>query len=123
MHRNTAKIITKLYFSIEKICLSKMYPTIIRPFFCVACKQKKQVENTYELYTTNWSYSYKLGIFSAIYQGMISKGASWDGTRLKHDGHLFTSRKVMLTLLMNHNKALKGIPGEANTITAVLLQV
>ena len=36
----------------------------------------------YDLFTTNWYYSYKLGIVFAMYQRMRSKGASWYGPRI-----------------------------------------
>ena len=41
---------------------------------------------------------------------------------LKNDGHLCTYRKFMLASLLHHNKYLKGLSGEANMITVVLLQ-
>ena len=39
---------------------------------------------------------------------------------LKHDRHFFTFRNFMLESLLQHNKALKFISGEANMITVAL---
>ena len=45
--------------------------------------KRNRFKNTCEIYITNCSYSYKGGIFFAVYQIMISKGISWDGTHQK----------------------------------------
>ena len=41
---------------------------------------------------------------------------------LKHDGHLYTFRNVLLDLILHHNKYIKDLAGEANMITFALLQ-
>ena len=41
---------------------------------------------------------------------------------LKHDRHISTFRNIMLALLLHHNEALKGLAGESNMITVLLLQ-
>ena len=43
---------------------------------------KSRSKFTCELYITNWSYSKKVGIDFAMYQRIIPKRTSWDGTRL-----------------------------------------
>ena len=40
---------------------------------------------------------------------------------IKHDGHICTVINVMLASLLEHNKALKMIAGEAIMITVALL--
>ena len=40
---------------------------------------------------------------------------------LNHDGHILTFRNYMLVLLLQHN-TLKGLEGEANMSTVLLLQ-
>ena len=51
----------------------------MRPIFDRTHKENNRSKNTYELYTTNWSYSYKVGIVFAMYQSMRLKGTSWAG--------------------------------------------
>ena len=41
---------------------------------------------------------------------------------VKHDGHICTFGNVILDSLLQHNKALKVLTGEANMITVALLQ-
>ena len=54
----------------------------MRPIFDITyITKKKQVENTCEVYITNWYYSYKVGIVFAMYQRIRSEGTSWDGPR------------------------------------------
>ena len=48
----------------ENRCVSKTYIIVLRPIFGPTYKEKKHVEKyVYKLYITNWSYSYKVGIF------------------------------------------------------------
>ena len=49
---------------------------IMRPIFDTTYKGKKQVKNTFEIYITNCSYSYKVGICFAMYQIMRLNGTS-----------------------------------------------
>ena len=42
---------------------------------------------------------------------------------LKHDGHIYTFRNVMISFLLQHKEILKGLAVEANMITVALLQV
>ena len=54
----------------------------MRPIFDQTHKGKNKSKNTYELYITNCSYSYKAGIIFAMYQSMRLKGTSWVGSQL-----------------------------------------
>ena len=61
----------------ENICIFKNYLIVMRPIFDTTYKGGDRSKNTCEIYITNWSYSNKVGIYFAMYQIMISKGASW----------------------------------------------
>ena len=65
----------------ENRSVFKTYLILMRPFFDTIYKGGKQVENICELYITNWSYSYKIGIIFSMYQRIRSKETSWVGPR------------------------------------------
>ena len=77
---------TDLYlnFILESINLSLIQHT----------NKRNSYKNTYELYITNWSYSYKVGIVFAMYKRMRSKGTSWAGPR-----HKGTNKRIELYTL------------------------
>ena len=59
----------------------KNYLIILRPIFDATYKGENRPKNKCELYITNWSYSYKVGIVFIMYQIMRSNGTSWAGPR------------------------------------------
>ena len=59
----------------------KFYVIVLIPIFDTTYKGKNRSKYTCELYITNWSYSYKVGIVFAMYQIMRPKGKSWAGPR------------------------------------------
>ena len=73
---------------------NKTYLIVLRPIFNTTYKEKTRSKNTYELYITNWSYYYKVGIIFFMYQIMILKGTSWAEPRLKN-GLTHTARKPL----------------------------
>ena len=52
----------------ENICVLKTYLIVLRPIFGTAYKGGNRSKNACELYITNWSYYYKIGIVFAVYQ-------------------------------------------------------
>ena len=63
----------------------KTYVYLKRNLSSIQCtKEKNMSKNTYELYITNLSYSYKIGIFFAMYQRMRLKGKSWARQTLEY---------------------------------------
>ena len=43
----------------------------MRPIFNQTYKENNRSKNTYEFYITNWSYSYKVGIFRYVPENEI----------------------------------------------------
>ena len=67
--------------NIKNRCALKIYVIVLIPIFDTTYKAKNRSKCTCELYITNWYYYYKLGIVFALFQRMLSKGASWDVPR------------------------------------------
>ena len=66
----------------ENRCVIKNYLIVLRPFFDTTYKWKNRSKNIRDIYIMNWSYSYKVGFFFAVYKIMILKGTSWAGPHL-----------------------------------------
>ena len=73
-----------MIITFENRCVLKNYVIVLRPISNTMYKGKKRSKYTCEIYITNWSYSYKVGIVFAMYQIMRSKGTSWAGPRPKY---------------------------------------
>ena len=58
----------------ENRCLFKTYLIVMKPIFSTTYKVKNKSKNTCELYITNWSYSYKVGIFFYAPENYIEGG-------------------------------------------------
>ena len=82
----------------KHMCI-KTYLIVLRPIINKTYKRKTRSIITYELYITNWSYSYKLEMFFDMYRIMIPKGTSWAGTRLKYGSKVPKLQKMLKILL------------------------
>ena len=67
--------------SFKNRCVLNIYVIVLKPFFDTMYKREKRSKSTCELYITNCSHSYKVGIVFAMYQIMRSKGTYWAGPR------------------------------------------
>ena len=82
LHQNTAQImIIYNYNKIWKRCVLKFILYYLDLSSIQSRNKRNRLKNTYELYITNWSYSYKIGIVFAMYHRMRLKGTSWSGLR------------------------------------------
>ena len=70
------------------------------PTFDTTYKGGGRSKNTCELYITNWSYSYKVGIVFDMYQRMRSKGKSWAGP-CHIRNYIRNKRTINNSLLLN----------------------
>ena len=79
-----------------------MYLILLRPVLNPMYKQKNRSKNTYEIYITNWFYSYKVGIVFAMYQRMRTKEKYWAGPH-----HIITiNSSVMQEILLIGEKKM-----------------
>ena len=84
----------------EKRYVLKNYIILLIPIFDTTYKGKNRSKNKCELYITNWSYYYKIGIGFAMYQRMGLKGTSW--ARPRHiRNYLCKKHNIHIVLVLN----------------------
>ena len=66
-----------MIITFKKRCVLIIYVIVLRNIFNKTYKGENRSKYTCEIYITNWSYSKKVGFFSAIYQRMRLKGTYW----------------------------------------------